>query len=227
MSANSDKEATLDEQIEFYHQQYEQTHDHEESIEKTVKKYKNLELAGQDTSIQAQSIFGLNFGNDSIVYNNDSNQYVYMGSWEWDEFDVGDPYDHIGVTTENTTDMPITEVIFNGYDSQGDKNAHMNSEISSSRYGSVQLAAESAGGVSFWIDERDIRSGSMSAYLGGLSTSTTDEVRIEYDHATTTTDITGIGGSVDVKSGGGFNISWENGVDSTSAISAGADYGDL
>lgn len=150
-----------------------------------------------------------------------------MGSWDWTGYNADNPLDHIGVTTSNKTSMPIQEVIINGYDRFGEKTAHMNSEISTSREGYVQLEAEEAGGVSFWIDEYYVDNGSISAYLGGLSSSTTDEVRIEYEWTTTDTTVTGVGGAVDVKSGGGFNITWKQDVENSHAESAGADYTDL
>ena len=43
---------------------------------------------------------------------------------------------------------------------------------------------------------------------------------LKYGHSWTETSITGIGGSVDIRSGGGFDISWDTGVESLPIVTS-------
>ena len=166
---------------------------------------------------------------DSIVYDSDWGTYVYFGGWNWrqtpNETNL-QPWDMVGVYTQDSSQIRPREIIVRGYDKNGSRSVYYNTQTGSSD--PIQKGIDSQSGVAFWHDESEVVNGQITAPLYYSSTSETAKIMIQYAHSWTYTSTTGIGGSIGVGSGG-FNVSWSTGVYSWPGVisSSGARLADL
>ena len=155
---------------------------------------------------------------DSIVYDNDWDAHVYLGSWQWDKdpyfsLDLNetiDPWDMIGFYTQDSSKVRAREYFVYGYDSSNKRTIYYNSDSQSSS-GDIQKGLDTLGGVAFWHNEMHVDHGTMNVPLYTFGDTTGVKVMMQYSHAWSATDITGIGGSIS-KGNYGFNISWDRNV---------------
>ncbi|WP_025027245.1 hypothetical protein [Caldalkalibacillus mannanilyticus] len=236
-NAASKKKISFDEKLEIFHAEFDKTQDFEKSLEKLIEKHPEIsivsynkktvsvkedgtfqEIEDGDLALQEVDPKRLTWS-DTIFYDNDSQKYNYTGGWNWQYLMGGDPYDVIGVYPNDASKMtlsPGTNLTLRGYNSRGNLEAYWSTGGSTS--GPVQLATPlDEKGVAFWIKEgstsgRVIR-GTISVNLGKVTIDPNARIQLQYNHSYTSTDITGVGGSVSVKDkGGGFNVTWEKNV---------------
>lgn len=149
---------------------------------------------------------------DKLVYDNDWGTYVYFGYWKWkngpDEANKN-PYDVVGFYTQSASEMYPLEYFVYGQNSAGVQKAYYNSESGESS-GYISKGEDTTWGAAFWIDDRYVVQGRIVVPID-YTAGSNKKVMIKYGHSWTTSDITGVGGSVSID-GGGFDISWETNV---------------
>lgn len=220
-AAKQEKREKLNKKLEYLGEQLRKTKDFDKAIEATTKKYNGLQVVDTDdkdgSPIQALSNEpGWISLTDRIVYDDESDEYVFIGYWEWDEDEgfVGrEPYDFVGVFTDSTSVMPIDvdAVVLQGWNGLGDEEAFFDTSNDRKR-GKVALARRATdAGVGFWINDKYVTNGMITAVLEKVSTNKKIRAYIQYDHSWAYTNITGIGGNAG-KGAGGFTLSWETGV---------------
>jgi hypothetical protein len=233
-----EKREILNKKLDFLREQVRKSKDFEKALKATTEKYKSLKVVDSDpeplkskNEISALSSYnepGWLDLTDRVVYDDEIEEYVFVGYWEWDEDEgfVGDqPYDLIGVYTDSTSIMPIDPdgVVLQGWNGLGDEEAFFDTGTDK-KSGKVALAKRAnSGGAAFWINDRYVTNGMITAILDGVSTSSKYRAYIQYDHSWTDTSITGIGGSVS-GGAGGFNISWQSKVEYFPSLYSNGDY---
>ena len=149
---------------------------------------------------------------DKLVYDSDWDTYIYFGYWEWkqspDERNLN-PFDVVGFYTQNAEEMAPLEYFVSGYNALGNRIAYYNTD-SDETSGCIIKGEDTEWGAAFWIDDRYVREGRMSVPIDYTSGSRA-KVMLKYIHSWTTTNITGVGGSISID-GAGFDISWETSV---------------
>lgn len=230
-SIQAKENVSIQEKTQYFHEQYGKYQDFNKALKKLTNKYSSVEVKfketktvyiDQDGNEVNESDFNSQYvyinevtWDDSIIYDNDTQKYVYLGGWDWHSgLNGSEPYDSIGVYTGNPTDIPITEVVIYGYNRFGTQKAYY-STGDGSKSGYIDRSTpptEDNLGVGFWIDDRYVNNGTVSAFLDGSMPSNKDDsknnVYLQYDHSYTASTVTGVGGNVDIKSGGGFNVTW-------------------
>lgn len=157
---------------------------------------------------------------DSIVHDSDYGTYVFLADWNWVRRPTGrlEPWDMVGFSTQNGQKLSAREIIVRGYDYSGNRIAYYNT-MTGGGDGFIQKGDDTIDGTAFWINDQFVVSGQMSAPLT-YTLPVSAKCMLKYGHSWTNTSITGIGGSVDIRSGGGFNISWDTGVESLPIITS-------
>jgi len=232
-AVKQEKLEKLNEKLDYLREQVRKTKDFDKAMKITIEKYSNLKVVNSDGEdgkpIKALSNEeGWITFTDRIVYDDESDQYVFVGYWEWDENEgfVGrDPYDFVGVYTDNKRSMPIDVdgVVIQGWNGLGDEEAYFDTRTDKKR-GKVALAKRATdAGVGFWINDRYVTNGTITAVLEKVTTNKNERVYLQYDHSWTSTSITGIGGNVS-GGGGGFNITWNTGVKYLNPLTSTGEY---
>lgn len=229
-----EKREKLNEKLDYLKEQLKKTKDFEKSLEATSKKYKSLKVidsAKKNSNLIPQSTYNevswLDL-DDSLVYDDEIEEYVFIGYWEWDEDEgfIGDkPYDFVGVISEKPSDMSIDEdgVVLQGWNGLGDEEAFFDTSCECED-GRVQLEADKGrGGVGFWIDDRYVTNGMITAIMDKVSTDKDERVKLQYDHSWTDTSITSIGGNASLGAGG-FSISWKTEVEHFPTLTSRGEY---
>ena len=138
--------------------------------------------------------------------------YVYFGTWDWttspNETDLA-PWDLVGFYTQNSNQLRAQQSIVYGYNSSGSRVMYYNTDSGSSS-GSIQKGTDVLSGTVFWFDETNVDHGRITAPLYYTNGSTA-KIMTSYGHTWSTSYVTGIGGDISI-TGGGFSVSWENGV---------------
>ncbi|MBE5398412.1 hypothetical protein HN020_06740 [Brevibacillus borstelensis] len=212
--------------LEYFEQQYESTRDFDKALEALSNKYGSIQVKSKkettkkvegenNSEISPQFVYSFKY-DESIIYDDDSDQYVYLGEWWWGDIVGSQPWDFIGVFTNNEDTMPISggSISIKGYDYRGKRTVYFDTaEGSRTKKGSIELATRiSNGGVGFWFNEKYVESGLITAYLEDASTEFNDRIQMQYEHSRTSTSLTGIGGSAGLGSAG-FNVSWQRNVE--------------
>lgn len=184
------------------------------SVEVKSKKETTPHVGGNNKEVSPMMVYNFKY-DESIIYDDDSDQYVYLGEWWWGDI-VGDqPWDFIGVFTNDEDSMPISggSVSIKGYDYKGKNTVYFNTaDGSSSKKGPIELATRiSDGGVGFWVNEKYAESGLITAYLEDGSTNYNDRIQMQYEHSRTSSSVTGIGLNASLD-GGGFSVQWQTSV---------------
>jgi len=216
------REAQL-EVIEAYDRLYEECdHDEERAMEELLELYPSLEVVdssvtyfdenGKEIKNARSNMTYVNLEGESLVYDNDWDTYVYFGYWMWtyapDENRLA-PYDVVGFYTQSDTEMYPLDYFVYGYNTSGNQVAYYNT-VSGERSGYIAKGEDTTWGAAFWIDDNYVRSGRMVVPID-YTPGSNKKVITKYCHSWTTTNITGIGGSVSVGAYG-FNISWDTSV---------------
>ncbi|WP_025027286.1 hypothetical protein [Caldalkalibacillus mannanilyticus] len=143
---------------------------------------------------------------ENIYFDNDSQRYVYSGTWTWDQLTASEPYDLIGVTTNAKEKLPISEVMIKGYDEEGKLTAFY-STITGERSGAIQLATPPTNpeGIAFWIDESLVRRGNVTVFLDSY-TGANDKEKVYLQYQQIHPESAFSTKSVVVKEGGGFHF---------------------
>ncbi|WP_246943580.1 hypothetical protein [Bacillus pinisoli] len=222
------KELSFDDKLEVFHHEYGLSQDFEKALKKLTNKYPEISIISYDENIiqtdtmqqepdkgdygtNSVSVGNLKW-NDAILYDNDSQKYNYTGGWTWSSMSSSTPYDMVGVFPSDTSLMtlsPGTNLTLRGYNYSGTRTALWTTSGTTS--GGVQLATTlNSKGVAFWIDDKEVKNGTISVHLGKTTRDPNARIQLQYNHSYTSKNVTGIGGSVSVKDGGGgFNVTWE------------------
>ena len=149
---------------------------------------------------------------DSIIHDSDWGTYVYIGTWDWmrspDEANLS-PWDVVGIYTQNSNDIRAKESIVYGYGLTGRRTVYYNTDTGETS-GDIQKGTDVLAGTVYWLDEKYVDNGRIVVPLYYKNGSTSKMITC-YGHAWTTSNITGVGGSVSISSLG-FNVSWEDKV---------------
>lgn len=200
---------------------YEKYHDFDKAQAQFEKKYPQMMLVmdrSTDKNTDGSEFSTLdNYGDvdfsEAIYYSTDSQKYYYYGSWDASALTQSNPWDMIGVSTTDKYNMPLSnEVIVRGYNVFGSQKIYVNTALGSET-GNISQGTDNANqeqGVGFWFDDFQGVTGTITAFLDDYDYS--EEIQMQYNHSWTSTNVTGIGGNVDVKSGGGFNVTWDTNV---------------
>lgn len=200
---------------------YEKYRDFDKAQEQFEKKYPQMVLimdrstdnSMNDSEFSIQSHYGDVDFNEAIYYSTDSQKYYYYGSWDASDLTQSDPWDMIGVSTTNKYSMPLSnEVIIRGYNALGIQKIYVNTALGTET-GNISQGTDNADqeqGVGFWFDDYQGVTGTITAFLDDYDYS--EEIQMQYNHSWTSRNVTGIGGNVDVKSGGGFTVTWDTNV---------------
>ena len=167
---------------------------------------------GNEVKNTRSTVNDINVEGDTLVYDSEWDDYVYFGYWEWkvqpNETFLS-PYDVVGFYTQSDVEMYPLEYFVYGYDTSGKRQAYYNSDSDESS-GYIVKGEDTSWGAAFWIDDRYVRSGRMVVPLDTIAGSN-KKVMLKYCHSWSSTNITGIGGSIGVGSAG-FDISWDTSV---------------
>ncbi|MGE7272662.1 hypothetical protein ACQKK5_14525 [Brevibacillus panacihumi] len=213
----SEKLDKLEKKLEFLREQIRETKDIDKALEIVTKKYSELKVV--DSTDENKHTLSSNPDaltmRDRLVYDDEIEEYVFVAYWEWDpeEFVGDEPFDFVGVYTDDEDVMPINPdgVTLQGWNHLGDEEAFFDTRTEKKR-GRVALAGRAKDtGVGFWINDYYVTEGSITAILDDVSTSSRKRVYLQYDHSWTSSGITGIAGNVS-RGSAGFDVSWESKV---------------
>ena len=235
---NTEKRQSLLEQIEEFDRQY-QLHrgDAIKAVDAMLASDSSLKRVGECITSSYRIVNGelisvvdrsspsnISF-TDQIVYDSDWGTYVYHGTWRWktspNESNL-DPNDVIGVYSTKPNEVSPLDYFINCYNSNNTKVGYYNSN-SGITDGSIAKGIETADGAGFWIPEASVVRGNMSVpltYVSGAPSNSTAKIMQYYSHSWTSSNLTGLGGSISID-GGGIDVSWSTGVNSWEVTSAG------
>lgn len=214
---NMERREKLEKKLEFLREQIKETRDIDKAIEITTEKYSEIKVV-DSTDENAQTLSNdpdaLDL-RDRLVYDDEIEEYVFVAYWEWDpeEFVGDEPFDFVGVFTDDAGVMPIDPdgVTLQGWNHLGDEEAFFDTRTEKKR-GRVALSGRAREtGVGFWINDKYVTEGSITAILNDVSTSSRKRVYMQYDHSWTSSNITGIAGNAS-RGSFGFDIKWESKV---------------
>ncbi len=172
--------------------QQNKSHHKFEVIDKSLSLF---EIDENGEAHQVNNHFFSSYGNqnwhlrfsEKLFFDHDTQKFMYHGSWRWAadlrKFAL---YDHLRIFTSDKDQFALGQVLFYGYDENGNRIATYDTDFnhSSGLVTKSNLQWYDRQRVGFWIEDPLIESGMILAFITSTSMNA-DKIYLQYHHSLT------------------------------------------